>query len=155
MGVTLGASARRPDWLTKLNEFIRGIRADDIHFSWGGYDCVCFALRAISVQHDIDLVAKLDYKYSTLIGAVRTLKKHGCSSPEEAARKLMGEPVHIAMAQFGDIVALDTASVGMSGEGSNLGMSLGVCFGSSSYFMSDDGLVTVPTDKCSEVFYHG
>jgi hypothetical protein len=90
-------------------------------FAWGTNDCALFAADAILANTGVDIASDFRGKYTTQLGAFRTINKvTGGSTIIDAAaycaekHELM-EHTHPLMAQRGDLVVIDNAGTLIAG----------------------------------------
>ena len=112
--------------------------AREAPFVWGQHDCATWAF---DLRRDLtggeDVAALWRGRYRTQMGAVRVLRRLGWPSLEAAGRDLLGAPLPSPMlAQRGDIV--------LGGEDP----AFGICIGARAAFVSPEGLVLLPLDRC-------
>ena len=98
---------RRSDWQGALDEFVRANQ--DRRFEYGTWDCCLFACDAIVAMTGVDLATSYRSKYSTRMGALRTMGEQvGTASvravAEDAAAMHEMPEVPVAYAQRGDMV---------------------------------------------------
>jgi hypothetical protein len=136
--------SRPTDWRSDLAKHIEANR--ERPHQWGEHDCALWAAGARAVARGCDDLGE-PYRgtYGDAKGSVRRMRElDGVRTPWELADKLIGPRLNVAMARAGDVVAADLGD----------GPSLGICFGATSYFVGEDGLVGVPTLSL-EHCYHG
>lgn len=132
---------RTTDWRSRLAAHIEANRLRP--FEWGQHDCALWAASAHEVVWGVDVGEPYRGTYSTPAGALKAmLKIDGVSTPDEVAVLRFGPRKNVAKAMCGDVVAADLSAMGI---GEAEGLSLGVCFGATSFFVSDTGLVALRT----------
>lgn len=142
---------RKPTWRADLTAFIDKSR--DKPFKWGSFDCALWASSAFKVVTGYDPAKGFrGAKYSTAAGALKALKVAGFDSPQGIAVARVGPEKPIAFAMPGDMVAADLEALGLTGGERQIGLSLGICNGALSYFVSEAGLVELPTLKMKCAF---
>jgi len=112
--------------------------ARDKPFVWGQHDCATWAF---DLRRDLtggeDVAALWRGRYRTQMGAVRVLRRLGWHSLEAAGLDLLGAPLaNLMLAQRGDMV--------LGGEDP----AFGICIGAQAGFVSPEGLVLLPLDRC-------
>lgn len=137
---------RLPTWRADLTAFIEESRNKPLAV-WGESDCALWASLAYEVVTGFDPAHGLRGKYKTAAGALKALKKAGFDTPEAIAEARIGPRKPAAMALPGEMVAADLNALGLAGNEPTLGLSLGFCNGAVSFFVSDEGLVELPTLK--------
>ncbi|WP_213805763.1 hypothetical protein [Granulicella sp. dw_53] len=112
--------AKHPHWREKhFHAFL--LERSDIPFAWGTNDCALFAADAIQACTGIDIAADFRGKYTTQLGALRTISKlTGGSSIVDAAtycaeKHNLTEHTHPLMAKRGDLVVIDNAGTLIAG----------------------------------------
>lgn len=114
----------------------------DRSFKWGEWDCVLFVCEWLKISTGKDHGKRFFKKYSTAAGAYKCLRKHfTVEKLEDAVTEILGSPVPLAFVRAGDIICANLSN-------QELGVSLGICNGGVSWFLSDDGLMTKPTFDC-------
>lgn len=139
---------RLSNWQSNLTELIESRKASA--FEWGQFDCTQFAFLAISMSTGID--HSLDYfgNYTTPGGALKLLRKiDKVATPGELMDKILGERRTIAFARRGDIVAVNAGKAGLDvpHDIDVFGPVLGVCYGATSWFVGENGLIQAPTNE--------
>lgn len=141
-------------WRTALNEHINA-HMDTVfsHDIEEGLDCARWtgsAKRVVTGQ-SYPLLEKA--KYKSVAGSVNYLTRHGCTKLEELTDKVLGERYPISFAGAGDAVLADLTKLKLDGGLPQIGLSLGICNGSVSYFVGDKGLIRVPTLALEACYY--
>lgn len=129
---------RVPHWEVKLHDAMLDMQ--DLPFSYeGGHDCATFAFNIRRIITGKDATADWKGRYKTEQGAARMLRKLGCETVEDLARKYLGEPLesHL-LAQRGDILLKDGG--------------LGVCMGRYVYFIGGEGMVKNHLRECEKAW---
>lgn len=130
---------RADNWPTLLTRFIEERRA--MPFAWGSNDCCLFAADWCRTVGGIDFAEGIRGTYSSALGAMRVLEKHG--GVFGLAQKRAGlERVPKQMAQRGDIVAHEVPH----------GVALGICLGAVAAFVGRDGLTFAPIEAAVGVW---
>jgi len=139
---------RHGNWRTNLNALITA--RQETPFEWGQNDCCLWAADAILAQTGEDPAEKYRGTYSSELGAFRAMKRNDkVDNTDRLAQKLIGEPIHPALAQVGDIVLFQSA--------------LGVCYGRNALFVGQEqligdaiegheGLLLIPMQKMSKAY---
>lgn len=138
------------NWLQLLNAHIEENRNKP--FEWGQHDCGLWLASCLIVTTGQDFAADIRGKYKSAAGAIRAMKKaSGSSTPEGFAEARLGAPKPALLAFPGDGVAADLQELGVTGGERQIGLSLGICNGALSWFVSETGLVELPTAnmKCA------
>lgn len=136
---------RKPTWRADLTAFIEASRGSG--FKWGENDCALWAASAYEAVTGFDPAHGLRGKYTTPAGALKALKKAGFETPEAIAEGRIGPQKPPAFALPGEMVAADLKALGLAGNEPSLGLSLGFCNGPICFFVSEDGLIELPTLK--------
>jgi len=111
-------------------------------FTFGSHDCALFAAGAVLAQTGRDFGEPFRGRYKSAAGASRALRLYGAGTLAATLTAALGEPVHPAFAQRGDIVMMDGNA--------------GVCVGAQSLFVGDAGLEPRATLHCQEAWrVHG
>lgn len=139
------------NWRAKLNEHIETNRVRP--FEWGQHDCALWAASCIQVTTGVDLGFHFRGKYNSAAGALKAIRKAGYQNPEGLAEARIGPRQPPAFARAGDMVAADLQALGLAGDDRQIGLSLGICNGSVCHFVTDDGLVTLPTLSMNCAFH--
>jgi hypothetical protein len=145
VGVTvtmmIDKSLKFVDWELRLTHML-AYTCREQKFELGSFDCSLMAALALEAQYPVELF-KLYYKqYSTIRGARNKLKQqHNVTTPEQLVKALLPPRKSIAFAQKGDIVV----NCDLSSKRSLLGGIIGVCYGATSFFVTDVGLIKLPT----------
>ena len=100
-------------------------------FEYGKADCALFAAAIVEALTGHDFYAPFRGRYRSAAGSVRALRLYGAGDLPKTLTAALGEPVHPAFAERGDIVM-------MAGNA-------GVCVGLKSLFIGDAGLVAFAT----------
>lgn len=140
------------NWRDKLNAHIEANRQRP--FEWGQHDCALWAASCVEVTTGTDLGEPFRGRYKTAAGALKAIRKAGHLTPEALAEARVGPRQPPAFARAGDMVAADLKALGLAGSDRQIGLSLGICNGSVCWFVSDDGLVSIPT-LSTECAFHG
>lgn len=133
---------RRHDWKARLADALAEFERTE--FEWG-YDCATgLATRAIEAQTGIDLGAEWRGTYSTVRGALKTLRSLGFDNVADLAAHHLRE-IHPVFAQYGDIAAI---------EADQTGWALGVFAGHGEIIaaFSPNGLGHVPRSAAKRAF---
>lgn len=91
---------RLPDWERRLAAVVE--HHLDTPGEWGISDCLLTVMDAVEAVTGVDPAAKVRGKYSTELGAVRTLRRRKLADVEAALASLF-PPVGRLMAQRGDV----------------------------------------------------
>lgn len=137
---------RLDNWQQHLSDLIR--ERQDTPFSFGAFDCTLFAMQAINAVIGVDYSGPYAGKYNTAKGALKLLRKVGnVKTPIELMDTFLGERKPIAFARKGDIVAVDAGKAGFNvpNDIDIFGPVIGVCYGELSFFVGEQGLITLPT----------
>lgn len=140
--------ARLDNWQTNLSQLIEEKRKEP--FEFGTFDCSLWAGFAVEAVTGTNLYAPYLGKYTTALGALRKLKQNDdVSKPVEFFQKHFGEIQPIAFARKGDIVLAYTGNeqIDLPLEFEEFGPTIGICYGHTSLFLGEDGLVEVETLK--------
>ena len=121
----------------KLISYIESVKSKP--FEWGKHDCCLFASGALLAATGVDFMAEFRGKYNSLETALVALRKEGKNTLHKTMVSKFGKPIPAAQASRGAVMfRLEKLH----------GPSLGICAGTMSYFVSDDGLVPIPTLEC-------
>lgn len=123
---------RLQDWPERLADYVELRR--DVPFSWGGNDCSTFAAGAVEAMTGAAPsvpTAESAQQYAQLLQASGSLLA--------LTTETLGEPIHPAYAQRGDVmlIVIDERET------------LGVCLGASIAAPGAAGLMTVPIDTAT------
>lgn len=118
---------RTSDWPEKLAEYLHQKR--DVPFSWGTNDCASFACDAVFSMTGERLAIPV---VETPEAYVQLLQDSGPLG--DIVTSYLGEPIHPAFAQRGDVVLLQVEQRD----------TLGICVGESLAGPGLDGLVLIP-----------
>ena len=129
---------RCQDWPARLAAEIE--RARHARFRWGEHDCALFAADVVRALTGFDLAAEFRGTYRSSLGARQWLRKY-CGLLVLATRKL-GDPIPVAVAARGDIVA----------RCDERGPALGVCLGARCAFTGPRGLMFLPLAECVQAW---
>lgn len=136
---------RLPDWRANLSSLIEERRAAP--HEWAVHDCGIWYADCRLVVCGEDPAKGVRGTYKTAAGAARVLRRHfKVERLEELTERLYGPLLPAAFARAGDPVLADLGAMGLAdpSEGA-LGLSLGVCNGSLSWFTGEHGLVSLAT----------
>lgn len=123
---------RIEDWDRSLRDYIA--RAATEPFAWGEHDCALWVSSFCDEVTGSDFASEWRGKYKTEAGAAKLMRSRGYKSVADiASDKLREKPV--AFAQRGDAV--------LHPDGH-----LGLCDGRLSYFLTDGGVLSIPTLSC-------
>lgn len=114
---------RRPDWPERMAEALA--IAEKKSFS-ETYFCAAFAADVVLAMTDVD---PLPWRAETLVEAYAKMREAGFQSIQDALAAHVGEQLHVAMAQRGDVVL-------RLEDGRE---SVGICCGVESAFISSEG----------------
>jgi hypothetical protein len=120
---------RFPDWPQRLAATLEAARTRK--FSYGGFDCALFAADCVKAISGVDYAIAFR-GYRTHQQAYRIITEHG--GLEKLLISLLGEPIHTALAQRGDVVLAEIPVV------EEEGLSVGVCLGAFCAFPAGVGL---------------
>jgi hypothetical protein len=95
----------------------------------GGVDCAAFAAGWAGVKLG---------QWASKPDALRAVRAYGVDRLSDAVSCEMGEPIDVWLARKGDVVCLDDAPLDP----------LGICLGSESVFLGDQGLTRRKTRQC-------
>lgn len=116
-------------------------------FKWGQWDCAIFVSEWLTSQGYADFTENYKNRYKSPKGAATYLQKTwNTTKLENVVDQLLGQRKSITFAKAGDVVCKTLSN-------DALGKSLGICNGSVSWFLSDDGLVQIPTLECDWSWY--
>jgi hypothetical protein len=133
-------SPRLQDWRTLLSLHIEDNRLRP--FEWGKHDCALWVADCLEVMTGVDPAPEYRDLYDSPLGALKAIRRiDGCPDLDGVAVKRVK---HVAFAMAGDAVAADLSEMGL-GELGQAGLSLGICFGATSYFVGENGLVGLRT----------
>lgn len=146
---------RNENWQTQLSEYLDGVR--NTPFDFPSHNCMLFAFGAIEAVNDISLRPLYEGKLANEIAGARALRTvDDCGTVQEVLLKhLGGELQPIAFARPGDIVFIKSANEFITNlDGMKMfGPLPGVCYGSSSFFLGEDGIAEVPTLMLDEAIW--
>lgn len=145
---------RHENWQSRLSALIESRRHTPREY--GTLDCLLWAFEAIEAVYDLDFSQPYRGKYKTAKGGLKTLRKVGkVDTPQAALEKVLGERKPIAFAMIGDIVFADPDDLYLEVEpGAKIfGLVPGVCYGLTSAFVGETGLVFVETLKLRHSYY--
>jgi hypothetical protein len=135
------ALKKHDHWHTRAFDTFLRERAE-MPFAWGSNDCALFAADAILANTGTDIAADFRGKYTTQLGALRTIQEvtGGTSVADAAAycavKHGLTEHIHPLMAQRGDLVVID--------NGGNLIAGVIHLNGMHAISVSETGLVRLP-----------
>jgi hypothetical protein len=114
------AIQRKLNWDTQhFHQFL--LDHADKPFAWGSHDCALFAASAVEAITGVDVADDFRGKYTTQLGALRTISKvTGGSTIVDAvihcaAKHGLTEHAHPLMAKRGDLVIIDNAGTLIAG----------------------------------------
>lgn len=114
------AIQRRQNWDTQhFHQFL--LDHANKPFAWGSHDCALFAANAVEAITGVDIAADFRGKYTTQLGALRTISKitDGSTVTDAVAhcaeKHGLVEHVHPLMAKRGDLVIIDNAGTLIAG----------------------------------------
>lgn len=143
------------NWRGLLNEYIEQHRETIFdHNIEKGLDCCRWVGGAKFVVTGVQYKALKGAKYKTAAGAFSYLQRLGAGTVEELADKILGDRQPISFAAAGDVVLANLEKLNLSGgEEQTTGLTLGICNGAVSYFMTDNGPISVPTLTLEACYY--
>lgn len=110
------------DWRTRMESNLISVRTKP--FEWGTHDCALFASDHVNAITDVNLGENFRGKYSTALGAIKTLRDAGYGNLLELCQDKLPE-IHSSLTRIGDIVILESEETGY-GIGIVLGENVGV-----------------------------
>ena len=127
---------RHIDALTNLNKLI----AEKEHepFQWGTWDCCIFAADIVLAMTGEDQISEFRDAYDSKYTAMVALRELGSGTLYETIRSKLGDPIPLTRARRGDIVFQKK--------------NCGVCLGSLSAFLSEDGIILSDTKFVDAIF---
>jgi len=146
--------ARLDNWQNNLSALIEDKRAEAFDFpSW---NCLMWAFASIEAVTGRDLGVKYRGKYKNELGASRLLKRvDDVTTSQALLEKYLGEPRPVAFARHGDIVLVDPVGTGLElpSDIELFGPVPGVCYGATSFFVGEFGLVQVETLRLGQAIW--
>jgi hypothetical protein len=137
---------RLAEWSHNLDDLIDSLR--DKPFAWGKNDCLNFANKAHLAMTGKLLASDWSGDYTTAFGAKRhylkLLKTQGFTSIEQALDKRLTR-IHVKLPPRGSLV-------GRPADNQVTQIALGVCIGDKVAFISDEGVVFLPT-QADDIFW--
>lgn len=137
---------RLAEWSHNLDDLIDSLR--DKPFAWGENDCLNFANQAHLAMTGKPLAPDWTGKYKTAFGAKRhylkLLKAQGFANIEQALDKRLLR-IHVKLPPRGSLV-------GRPSSNQVTGVALGICVGDKAAFLSDEGVVFLPT-QADDIFW--
>lgn len=121
------------NWEIKLIDYIEATKLKK--FKWGVNDCCSFVAGAVKAMTGVDFYKDYKGKYNDEETAMKAL--YDVSGYKTIAGMLNNkfEAKQINLAQRGDIVMNDQRAIG-------------ICLGSTSAFLTKDGLIFIATHQC-------
>lgn len=120
-------------WESLLNEHIEQARKSV--FQWGENDCALWSAEWVKKATGNDYAADWRGLYSTEAELQSLLSERELDLPEQIADEVGLPQIQITFAQRGDIV--------LHPQGC-----LGICNGLFSFFLTEQGLTSIPTGRC-------
>ena len=137
---------RLAEWSHNLDDLIDSLR--DKPFAWGENDCLNFANQAHVAMTGKPLASDWAGNYKTAFGAkrhyVKLLKTQGFANIEQALDKRLLR-IHVKLPPRGSLV-------GCPADNQVTNLALGVCIGEKVAFISDAGVVFLPT-QAGDIFW--
>ncbi len=128
---------RTHDWPEKLYASID--KAKTQAFEWGTHDCACFVCDCVEAMTGNDPFKELRGKYSTAAGAMRAIRKWANVNDLPAlATSFWGESIEISYASRGDVILIEY-------EGND---NFGIIVGTHAVFLTPEGIISIPVNKC-------
>lgn len=124
---------RRETWPEDLHDYLLAPPP----FAWGTADCCLWCADWVLKVTGVDHGAAFRGRYASDDEAYARLREAGFSDVDELARSIL-PPVAVPLAQRGDVVCGVFAGR----------KTLGICAGSHSAFLRQDGIEWVPTLNC-------
>jgi hypothetical protein len=112
---------RRDDWPERLHGYVEAMR--DVPFDWAANDCARFTAGAVEAMTGDNPMRVFDY--TNRLGAERLIRSAG--TLDALVNRVLGEPIHSAMAGRGDVVIADLEE----------GPTVGICLGEQCAFVTD------------------
>ena len=139
---------RHINWDSKLFDYID--KEKGIGLEWGYHDCCTLGSGAVHAMTGTDPMAKYRGDYSSAIGAVKLLRKHGHKSLVSALDEALGEDreVPFNFIQRGDIMVITSSEALVLEEGWS--EAVAVCLGEYSAVRSGT-LKVLPTYSLNPV----
>jgi len=133
---------RLPDWETRLIKFVEG----DIFYNWQTMNCALFAGFIVGELTGLNFTKEYLSELKKISSERRMFRYlRSIGGVESIADKHLGKRKPVSQAQRGDVVSCNL----------DLGLSLGICVGGMSVFISRDGKVFVETDQCKNAWSVG
>jgi hypothetical protein len=138
--------SRLDNWQNNLSALIEESRHKP--FDFPNWNCLEWAASGVKAVSGLDILEKYRGKYKTEKGAAKLLRQiDKVESSEELLSKYLSEPKGLAFARMGDIVLAkpNQAELELPSDMQLFGPVPGICYGTTSYFVGENGLVDVPT----------
>jgi hypothetical protein len=126
---------KNPAWQNSLNNFVK--QSKKVPFQWGQHDCCMFFADAIKATTGEDPAKAFRGKYSSAIGSVRALKRHGQGNLKDTLLSIFGEPIPRLQATRGDVVYFTT----------DQGEAAGIVFGAGIISTGENGIVNIELSR--------
>lgn len=138
--------ARLDDWQSNLTNLINDNRNKP--FDFPTYNCLLWAMAGIKAVTGKDLAKAYIGKIpNEKAGALALRHNDNVKTSEELLSKYLGQFQAIAFARLGDIVFLSPTNgeYELPADLKLFGPVPGICYGTLSYFLGEQGLVEIPT----------
>ena len=145
---------RKENWQNDLSSYLDSVRHTP--FDFPTHNCLMFVFGAIEAITGQDLGEPYRGKYKDERSAARLLRKtDNVKTSEELLEKHFGEPKPLAFARLGDIVFVDplNAELELPSDIDLFGPVPGICYGSVSFFVGENGLLQFETLRLDKTLW--
>lgn len=146
--------ARLDDWQTNLSRLIEDKRAEP--FAFPTWNCLMWAFAGIEAVTGRDLGLPYRGKYKDERSAAKLLRKvDQVKTSQELLEKHLGEARAVAFARPGDIVLVNPADTGLElpADIELFGLVPGICYGETSFYVGETGLIQVETLRLGQAIW--
>lgn len=137
---------RLDNWQNNLSLFIEEKR--NVPFDFPNWNCLFWTIGCVEQVIGQDYLAAYRGQFKTEKGAAKLLRKIDKVDTSQAfLEKYFGEVKPVAFARKGDIVLVDPEETGLDlpADAALFGTVPGICYGTISYFLGENGLVEFET----------
>ena len=135
---------RLDNWQTNLSSLIEENR--ETPFDFVEFNCLLWAGLSIAAVTGENPIKSVIGNYKDEKTALKYLKRvENVDTVEDLLKKHLGELQTISFARIGDIVFLNPDNETLDIPCGSFGRIPGVCYGTISYFVGEQGLINIPT----------
>lgn len=145
---------RLANWQNNLSSLIESKRNEP--FDFPTWNCLEWAAAGIIAINGQDILEKYRGRYKTEKGAAKLLRQiDKVTTSEDLLCKYLSDPKPVAFARMGDIVLVnpDDTELELPADTELFGPVPGICYGPVSFFVGENGLVSVDTFRLGRALW--